>query len=874
MEDASTARRQPFRSFIWHKTLRMNNSKRQVPLAFNINVFSFISPFLHYALSFMLGFILSQLFRLTGFSANPATCRLILHVIFGLTCLPTRALLLSVNAMVVQDEPSELLPVEELIQLTLAFRQALYYLTASFCLQNWSFSVVLLYRFTSYMNWTFVLGLAWLRGLHQMLTGLRGIFVGSLQDTIWKGFPLISPLEVFLLDEEDSYVLWTDVLCTVFDLAMRPFVLLSLLVHRIWTFGRFKWVDQNMGAYCYDDLIEERREIRLLHVEKSRYGKLLCRLIKTELRFAPAYEAISYTWDGQELDRVLIINGRKLAVTANAQQIVYDRASRLRPRWLWIDAICINQSSIAEKSYQVAMMDQIYHVASRVIVWLDDRRVTRWRAMLAFYLLAAAARNVIPDSASENLKRKNLGSVNMWRAFEPLVTHNYWWRVWIVQEIAFAKTVHIVWGGYYISWQQFSEFAINGFLFTPCKAVIGSSMTSSNVNSRKFAGGAMQLARIRRCKASVSGQESMQLADFFSMSLNFRSKDPRDQVFALYCMVAANEQNPIQDISPNYRITVRRLYIQVAKRLLAENADLVMNRAGIGRGSRSFRIPSWVPDWQQERLETGVYLHTHEAPELKDLRYRAGVWEPLQTRALSFQTDEKDNLLISAIPVGSLSVIASKTFPFRAYSQIQQKLCSQDFFYDFLAQLRDFHDSAAALAYTLPGRYLPTGQALPEALWRTLIGDRIVIGLHEQVSPGAVVTDGFPAPLGFHEIYSSWLQYLEEVEAALQSGKSTKGLYSKNAETFMIALESARLEGRFAMTHNGLMMMVPLFAKPGDHICVVPGLAKPVVLRPDSESSDILEQDVFQLVGECFVHGFMQGEALNLKHKLQRYVII
>ena len=299
-----------------------------------------------------------------------------------------------------------------------------------------------------------------------------------------------------------------------------------------------------------------------------------------------------------------------------------------------------------------------------------------------------------------------------------------------------------------------------------------------------------------------------------------------------------------------------------------------MNRAGIGRGSRSFRIPSWVPDWQQERLETGVYLHTHEAPELKDLRYRAGVWEPLQTRALSFQTDEKDNLLISAIPVGSLSVIASKTFPFRAYSQIQQKLCSQDFFYDFLAQLRDFHDSAAALAYTLPGRYLPTGQALPEALWRTLIGDRIVIGLHEQVSPGAVVTDGFPAPLGFHEIYSSWLQYLEEVEAALQSGKSTKGLYSKNAETFMIALESARLEGRFAMTHNGLMMMVPLFAKPGDHICVVPGLAKPVVLRPDSESSDILEQDVFQLVGECFVHGFMQGEALNLKHKLQRYVII
>jgi hypothetical protein len=39
-------------------------------------------------------------------------------------------------------------------------------------------------------------------------------------------------------------------------------------------------------------------------------------------------------------------------------------------RYLWIDAICINQADADEKGMQFTMMGSIYAQASRVLIWL------------------------------------------------------------------------------------------------------------------------------------------------------------------------------------------------------------------------------------------------------------------------------------------------------------------------------------------------------------------------------------------------------------------------------------------------------------------------------------------------------------------------
>ncbi|KAF8850974.1 heterokaryon incompatibility, partial [Acephala macrosclerotiorum] len=83
---------------------------------------------------------------------------------------------------------------------------------------------------------------------------------------------------------------------------------------------------------------------------------------------APKYEAISYTWDDQETDQAIIVDGLRLFVTENARRVIEDRIASRRRRCLWIDAICINQKDDLEKSIQVTMMGQIYNSAAIVTV--------------------------------------------------------------------------------------------------------------------------------------------------------------------------------------------------------------------------------------------------------------------------------------------------------------------------------------------------------------------------------------------------------------------------------------------------------------------------------------------------------------------------
>jgi hypothetical protein len=58
------------------------------------------------------------------------------------------------------------------------------------------------------------------------------------------------------------------------------------------------------------------------------------------------------------------------------------------------------------------------------------------------------------------------------------------------------------------------------------------------------------------------------------------------------------------------------------------------------------------------------------------------------------------------------------------------------------------------------------------------------------------------------------------------------------------------------ITQKGRLGRAPLSARKGDMICLVPGGEVPLLLRPD------VDGDKFTFAGECYVHGFMDGEGL------------
>ena len=60
---------------------------------------------------------------------------------------------------------------------------------------------------------------------------------------------------------------------------------------------------------------------------------------------------------------------------------------------------------------------------------------------------------------------------------------------------------------------------------------------------------------------------------------------------------------------------------------------------------------------------------------------------------------------------------------------------------------------------------------------------------------------------------------------------------------------------------NGWIGLAPMVSQVGAFICIVNGCSVPVVLR---RQEDIDRKEYFQLVGECYVHGMMGGEAAEI----------
>ncbi len=123
---------------------------------------------------------------------------------------------------------------------------------------------------------------------------------------------------------------------------------------------------------------ETRREIRLLKLHPSLdhsseiYGEIFHAQLSIFMKPYESYEALSYTWGDNNQTKELIIGGNKLAITSNLDSALRRLRLTHKPRVLWVDAICINQSDVSEKNIQVPLMREIYEFASKTVVWFGE----------------------------------------------------------------------------------------------------------------------------------------------------------------------------------------------------------------------------------------------------------------------------------------------------------------------------------------------------------------------------------------------------------------------------------------------------------------------------------------------------------------------
>jgi Heterokaryon incompatibility protein (HET) len=168
---------------------------------------------------------------------------------------------------------------------------------------------------------------------------------------------------------------------------------------------------------------------------------------------SPKYEALSYTWGDPGWDiGAILLNDVRLPLASNLFTALIHLRSGAVESLLWIDAICIDQLDLAEKSAQIPRMKDVYQAASRVGIWLGPAGQISDMAMKLVEDIPSIDLDSIP------IVIKDEGTMKAWDALLQLVRRDRWTRSWILQEIAVASSDPIIGSGKrWMPWTKFTN---------------------------------------------------------------------------------------------------------------------------------------------------------------------------------------------------------------------------------------------------------------------------------------------------------------------------------------------------------------------------------------------------------------------------------
>lgn len=340
-----------------------------------------------------------------------------------------------------------------------------------------------------------------------------------------------------------------------------------------------------MPNFYYTKLPDPGTYIRLLRVfpQSNLYGlsTFHCELIAVLASAGITYRALSHRWDSPDAPRRTIhLNQCDFDIKENLYSFLHYYTGKQHVlsengEYLWVDAICIDQASNYEKSYQVTMMGQIYRNAQSVIVWLgvpqdddisnafefyhtlskkighyniekvDWNLFSRWQAPLIRSYWALLQDDVDPSSNNEVVRAywtiyHNSVSRHM-QALEKIFQYSYWRRAWVVQEVILGKRIDIWSGEFEIPWDLF-DFLTNTANF--------------GLPRKLYRGHAENLMDQRRNPE----YRPRSLQDLVLKNKGTKCRDPRDKIFAFMSLVDNGDRTAAPTIKVDYDRNVMDLF--------------------------------------------------------------------------------------------------------------------------------------------------------------------------------------------------------------------------------------------------------------------------------------------------------------------------
>lgn len=573
-----------------------------------------------------------------------------------------------------------------------------------------------------------------------------------------------------------------------------------------------------------------------------------------------SYEALSYVWGNTERSSQIHCNGSTIQITASLEDVLRRFRYMDQVRVIWVDGICINQSSLAERTQQVQLMGLIYWKARHVLIWLghDDEVEERWKAHKAFTFMREVSNmyrtSTRVDNHTPNPRKYGVDDISKgedadsWKAVRQLFDRRWFTRVWVVQELGLAKDATLWCGDASLSisdaYETMSYLNVAAPLFA----------TFYNINLRvlsmAYAYGSSTRGNYRPELGSDPALAESFL-DILALARSLQCTDARDSVYGFLGHPSAFKKHLLDSapyiwyprsynkistvLLPDYSIdtSVLDVYFRLAF-IVIDDMDLghrVLDHVGHDEDSIEDAFPSWVPRWN---VDEAVRF-----PMVASSSYSASGGLDLAPLELTFnETTPGVDLKLKAICLGKV------------------------YFYSQLPQAKDFHnlEELESLPTSSEGENpiqdmygciteLRTSLPNPEYNDDVSFASTFTAGLTQMTEHDTSSMDDFYA------YYRSLPAVMGKSKAPLLD-VSNESNPTGDADRYLMDVQSVAPYRSFFATQDGRLGLGPRITKGGDEIWLPMGATMPFILRPYANGN-------FRIIGHTYLHGLMHGEAVK-----------
>jgi hypothetical protein len=679
--------------------------------------------------------------------------------------------------------------------------------------------------------------------------------------------------------------------------------------------------------------LKDERTIRLLEIVKyvPASAELYCTIKHHALDEAPSFDALSYTWGSplygaSELDerihrpnmwfRQINCDGRLCIITENLFLALCQLATSKTSNYIWVDALCIDQTDLKEKESQILLMGDIYARANKVIIWLGDassdvNNFVQTHKTLVDTLQKYEAKHG-PNSTSEQspldpefLRKLGIQYPSQWRenwaAYFLFFQRRRWFRrAWVIQEVALARDLAFYCGEKLLPVKDIYELGLmireNGwrhalaeFVGSNPRGGIGDEADRLlEYRDQVYCGGPqdpyLQLLFSRQNGAASPKQFWFSYLQYMIQEIRrFQATDERDHIYAVFGLAKRfMPPNMTDPLRPDYSLTCEELYTFVT-RLFIRELPILSSLSYVG--AKRLELPSWVPDYS---------LALGRKPLIHLGRY--DVFDASCTKSTAREepqfADLGRELVLRGTKIDEVVEVCPTMNALRETCMVVPYL---------------------NICFNLTEICQSTKQDRVEVLWRTLIADT-----------STTPQNTHPAPAEYGGHFHDWI--LMQITAYLSQSKmrySQKNVFFaklrrlkestlddsplpseeevldnisldlravlendtsylkcidpldmpcrhilRSFHIFDRAVKETRANRRVFRTRDGHLGLGPSFTDLGHEVWVLQGAKVPFVLEKGSNS--------YCVIGEAYLHGFMHGEMLlnnNMKEKIGPVII-